>query len=272
MISFPHCKINLGLHITEKRSDGFHALEGVFFNVPLHDVLEITERVAGENSNDLSFESSGIAIPGDPSDNLVVKAYQLLKDRFSLPHLNIFLHKVIPLGAGLGGGSSDGAFMLKLLNRKFGLNIQHEELIGLAAKLGSDCPFFIGDESAYITGRGEVVEPFPVNLKGFFIVLINPGIHVGTAEAFRMIKPQNGRGDIREILQKDISFWKDELINDFEEPVGNKYPEVKKIKEQLYEAGALYSSMTGSGSTVFGIFNVEPDLEFPGYFLYQTKL
>ena len=273
MITFPHCKINLGLHITGKRPDGFHSLESVFLKVPLHDVLEVTEQKESDGDSAWSFESSGIAFPGDASSNLVIKAYEVLKDLFSLPPVKIFLHKIIPMGAGLGGGSSDGAFMLKLLNRKFGLNIPASELMELAVKLGSDCPFFIDDDSAYVTGRGEVTEPFPVNLKDYFIVLVNPGIHVGTAEAFGMIKPQSNRPDIRRILEKDIQEWKDDLINDFEKPVANKYPEIMRIKQRLHDAGALYSSMTGSGSTVFGIFKDKPDLNiFPeNYFVWVKK-
>ncbi len=262
MLSFPNCKINLGLYITEKRSDGYHNLATIFYPLPFTDALEIIE------ADKFSFTQTGITVPGNSEDNLCVKAYHLLKKDFhQLANAAIQLHKVIPMGAGLGGGSADGAFTLKLLNEKFDLGLSTEQLIGYALKLGSDCPFFIINQPCYATGRGELLEPIQLDLSNYSFVLINPGIHVNTGWAFANLDLSNSNTQIngKEIIQLPVTEWKQQLKNDFEKPVFHHHPEIGKIKETLYEAGALYASMTGSGSTVYGIFKKKeiPVLKFP---------
>jgi 4-diphosphocytidyl-2-C-methyl-D-erythritol kinase len=255
MICFPNAKINIGLNIVEKRNDGFHNLETIFFPIGLKDALEFIE------SDTLQFENSGLTIDGDPLNNLCVKAWKLIQKDFNIPPVHIHLHKVIPFGAGLGGGSADAAFMLKLLNDYFKLNISEEKLIHYALTLGSDCPIFIKNEACYGTGRGEILEPITVHLTGKFLVLINLGIHVPTRDAFASIIPQHSKFDLRESIQMPITDWKDRIYNDFEKSIFPKYPAIAKIKDTLYEQGALYAAMSGSGSSVFGIFEKEPDLQ-----------
>jgi 4-diphosphocytidyl-2-C-methyl-D-erythritol kinase len=270
VIVFPNCKINLGLHITGKRSDGFHDLETVFFPLPFYDVLEIIE---SSGYNDISFTVTGIPISGDPSTNLCVKAYRLLKkDHPHLPALKMHLHKIIPMGAGLGGGSADGAYTLKLLNDKFQLGLSTPQLINYALQLGSDCPFFIINQPSFATGRGEAMEPFNLSLKNYTFVLVNPGIHVNTAQAFSQVTPALPGKSIKAIIQQPITTWKDELKNDFEEIVSKQHPAISEIKKELYAKGAVYGSMTGSGSTMYGIFERRNDLKLyfpPGYFIKQ---
>ncbi len=254
MVVFPNCKINLGLHITGKRPDGYHELETVFYPVQLRDALEIVHATT-EEPEDIRFTTSGLSIPGNSASNLCVKAYQLLKKDFpELPPIQMHLHKVIPMGAGLGGGSSDGAFALKLLNEKFQLQLNQDQLLHYAAQLGSDCPFFILNRPCYGTGRGEILEPIELNLSGHRFVLIHPGIHVSTKWAFEQLTPAKAPRPITEILQQSLSEWKRELVNDFEAPILRAYPEIASIKRALYDDGAVYASMSGSGSTVFGIY------------------
>lgn len=254
MVVFPNCKINLGLHITGKRPDGYHELETVFYPVQLRDALEIVHATT-EIPEGIRFTSTGLSIPGNSDANLCVKAYQLLKKDFpELPSIQMHLHKVIPMGAGLGGGSSDGAFALKLLNEKFQLNLNQDQLIQYAAQLGSDCPFFILNQPCYGTGRGEILTPIELNLSGHRFVLIHPGIHVSTKWAFEQLTPAKAPRPITEILQQPLDQWKGELVNDFEAPILKAYPGIAAVKQALYEDGAVYASMSGSGSTVFGIY------------------
>lgn len=273
MICFPTCKINLGLRITQKRADGFHALETVFYPLSLTDALEIITADA-DITAPLTFTSSGLAINGDTSDNLCCKAYWLLKKDFpNIPNIKMHLHKNIPMGAGLGGGSSDGAFTLTLLNQLFDLQISQNKLMQYALTLGSDCPFFILNSPAFATGRGEILTPTNVNLDGYFIVIINPGIGISTKTAFSFITPKQPSTHIPEILQLPISSWRDTLINDFEAPIFKAYPALQNIKETLYQKGALYAAMTGTGSTVYGIFETnnipEISFDFPSnYFVF----
>lgn len=250
MVSFPPCKINLGLHITSKRSDGYHNLETCFYPVPWTDILEIIP------SESFSFTRSGIDIAGDKNDNLCVKAFKLLQAEYNLDPVKIHLHKVIPMGAGLGGGSSDGAYTLRILNQLFNLSISQEQLQQYAATLGSDCPFFTFDKSMLATGRGEVLSEVTLDLKDFFIVIIKPPVHVSTTEAYAGVKPSKPLVDIRTIIETEpITQWKNLLKNDFEESVFLKFPQIESIKKMLYKYGAVYASMSGSGSAVFGIFN-----------------
>ena len=249
MVSFPNCKINLGLHITGKRPDGYHNLETIFYPISIKDVIEIVP------SDTFQFITSGLLINGSSDENLCVKAYRLLKKDFpGLPPVKMWLHKHIPMEAGLGGGSADGAFTLKLLNEKLSLNLSTDQLIGYASQLGSDCPFFIFNTPCHATGRGEVIEPFPLDLSGYSWVIVHPEIHIKTAWAFSRINPQAQQKSLKEIIVLPMEQWKDELKNDFEDPVLSEYPQLLGIKEKLYEAGAVYVSMTGSGSSFYGLF------------------
>ena len=254
MIVFPNCKINLGLHILSKRKDGFHDIETVFYPVQFTDALEV---VSGpQNGSPVEFTGTGLLVDGNAEDNLCIKAWTLLKKDFpQLPVVKIHLHKAIPVGAGLGGGSADAAFMLKLLNDKFRLNLSTDQLINYSLQLGSDCPFFIHNRPCFATGRGEILEELALDLSSYTIVLVNPGIHINTGWAFSQITPAPRRKSIREIIQQPVSNWRAELKNDFEEVVFAAHPGIKDIKERLYQQGAVYASMSGSGSTVFGIFN-----------------
>jgi len=250
MLAFPNCKINLGLYITKRRDDGYHDLETVFYPLKLKESLEIVP------SKKTTLHVTGLHVHGEPEDNLVWKAYKLMKTKFpdKIPPFNIYLHKVIPMGAGLGGGSSNGAFMLQLLNDYCGLGLNKEQLSALALQLGSDCPFFIHNTPQFAEGRGEKMSPVLLDLSDYSIQLICPEIHVSTAEAFKAITPDPAPFDLRNLHKLPVEEWKDFIGNDFEEPVFKKYPELAIIKSELYEQGALYASMSGSGSAIFGIF------------------
>ena len=253
MIAFPNCKINLGLSIIAKRADGFHELETVFYPVGLRDMVEIIH--SNETTTPVEFSHTGLSIPGDATQNLCVKAYTLLKKDFpNLPPVKIHLHKHIPMGAGLGGGSSDGTAVLNLLNTQFNLGLQTNQLIDYAAQLGSDCPFFVHNNACHATGRGEILNPIALDLSNYRFVLIHPGIHVSTAWAFGQLHPHAKSQSIAEIITQPIEHWKNILVNDFEAPIFKAHPLLASIKEQLYEAGAIYASMSGSGSSLFGIF------------------
>ena len=253
MVSFPPCKINLGLHVINKRSDGYHNLETCFYPVQWTDILEII------HSDTFVFSSSGNSIPGATEQNLCVKAYQLLAAQFSLPPVAIHLHKMIPMGAGLGGGSSDAAHVIRTLNEIFELNLSQEIMMQLAASIGSDTAFFIQDNPMIGKGRGEILTSLTVNLKGKFLVLVNPAIHVSTADAYANVKPREPEVALADILSLPLTEWKDLLKNDFENSVFGKFPQIGDLKEKLYSLGATYASMSGSGATVFGIFEKEFD-------------
>lgn len=276
MVVFPNCKINLGLRILDKRPDGYHNLSTVFYPVPLKESLEIIR--SEDAGKQVQFTMSGNAVEGPEENNLCIKAYHLLKKDFpSLPNIKMHLHKAIPSGAGLGGGSADGAFTLALLNQKFQLHLSQQHLIDYALQLGSDCPFFILNQPCIAGGRGELIQPIPLSLTGYYLVLVNPGIHVNTGWAFTELKKyqsfEQRTEDIAEIIQLPVSIWKDALVNDFEQPVFAQYPEVKAIKEKLYSHGAAYASMSGSGSTVFGLFNKTVDsIDFPAHYFQKTLL
>jgi 4-diphosphocytidyl-2-C-methyl-D-erythritol kinase len=260
MISFPNCKINLGLHILGKREDGFHNLETIFYPVPFREALEIIP------SATIEFAATGLAVDGDIENNLCIKAYRLLKKDFpDLPSVKIHLHKALPMGAGLGGGSADAAFMLKMLNERFHLNLSTDQLINYSLQLGSDCPFFIINKPCFATGRGEVLEEVAVDLSAYKIALINPGIHINTGWAFSNITPALPERSVKEIIQQPINTWKEGLKNDFEVAVFAAHPAIKEIKETLYTQGAVYAAMSGSGSMVFGIFSTTENIasQFP---------
>ena len=278
MIAFPNCKINLGLNIVGKRNDGYHNLETVFYPLDLRDAIEIVEEKSTQNTMPDSdsyrdqFSISGLKVEGDVENNICVKAYHLLKKDFpDLPPVKMHLHKTIPSGAGLGGGSADGAFTLKLLNKKFNLNLTENKLLEYALLLGSDCPFFIINKPCFAEGRGELMQEIEVELSAYKILIVYPGIHINTSEAFSNIKPGVNKKSISEIIKQPIASWQEELYNDFEKPVFNQYPEIKKIKEKLYNAGAIYSSMSGSGSSVYGFFEKEKvvQVSFPENYMVK---
>jgi 4-diphosphocytidyl-2-C-methyl-D-erythritol kinase len=267
VVQFPNCKINLGLHITSKRADGFHNIETVFYPVGLKDILEIIV------SNQFEFSSTGITIPGDTSNNLCIKAYQLLQKDFpEIPAIKMHLHKNIPMGAGLGGGSADGAFTLQLLNDKFRLNLSQEQLIYYAAVLGSDCPFFILNTPVFATGRGEILESINLDLSNYTFALVHPGIHVNTKWAFEQIQPKTPPKSIKEIIQLPIEEWKHLLKNDFEAPIMQAHPEIEVIKNALYADGAVYASMSGSGSSVFGIYPQHANIQIKNQLNYRIDI
>ena len=258
MVVFPNAKINLGLHVTRKRSDGFHDLETIFYPVGINDILEFIP------SSRFSFRTTGLPIHGDYAQNLCVKAWQLIKSAFpDLPEPAMHLHKVIPMGAGLGGGSADGSFVLKALNEYFNLKMTTDRLLALALELGSDCPFFIGNKPCFATGRGEILEPIELSLSGFEIIIAYPGISVNTGEAFSGIVPGQAPYSLKDKILEPLEKWKGWLVNDFEQTVFHKFPEIGLIKDKLYDSGAVYASMSGSGSSCFGIFKTSPLLDFP---------
>ncbi len=268
MIRFPDCKINLGLHILGKRNDGYHNLETVFYPLFIYDALEILPLSPQENLP--QFTLSGLPVSGDAAGNLCMKAWHLLKKDFlQLPTVNIHLHKAIPMGAGLGGGSADGAFALMMLNDLFSLDLSSESLARYALQLGSDCPFFIYNQPLFATGRGEVIQPVSIPLKGYYFYVVNPNIHISTKEAFAQLQYQKHITSLHSIIEKPIESWKENLTNDFEEGIVQRHPIVGETKQQLYNHGAVYAAMSGSGSTVFGIFENKPSsLSFPAdYFV-----
>lgn len=271
MLTFPNAKINIGLNIVEKRPDGFHNIESVFYPVNWCDALEIVP------TEQFRFESSGLSIPGDTANNLCIKAYNLLRNsqpKMANESVHFHLHKVIPMGAGLGGGSADGAFALKILNEIFELDLSTTDLQHYARQLGSDCAFFIENRPVFCFNKGDEFEDFSLNLKGRYIVLVNPEIHISTAEAYAGIKPQKAGVSLKEALKLPLNKWEGLVKNDFEENLLSKYPAIAETKKTLYKQGALYASMTGSGSTVYGIFETEKDLkaQFTGFSVWQGYL
>jgi 4-diphosphocytidyl-2-C-methyl-D-erythritol kinase len=253
MLRFPNAKINLGLHITSKRPDGYHDLETIFYPVvTMRDALEIVPAAADA----AAFRSSGLPVGGDAATNLVWRAYLLLKERFpvQLPALDIYLHKAIPMGAGLGGGSADAAFALQMINDQCGLGMNDSALEALALELGSDCPFFIRNTPQYATGRGEVTEPLAIDLSVYRIEVVCPDVHVSTGAAFSRVLPKEAAFDLTKLPEIPVAQWKEVLHNDFEESVFTQFPEIEAIKARLYAEGAVYASMSGSGSAVYGLF------------------
>lgn len=259
MITFPNAKINLGLNITGKRPDGYHHLETVFYPVPMEDALEV--HVLNAPTEPLyALHLSGIEVAGRAEDNLVVKAYLLLNREFHLPPVDIHLFKHIPSGAGLGGGSADAAFMLKLLNERFELKLTDNQLEVYAATLGADCAFFIKNVPTFAEGIGNIFSPIALSLKGYQLMIVKPDVFVSTREAFSRIKPHLPEHSLREIISRPITEWKELLVNDFEASVFSQYPMIREVKEELYRQGAIYASMSGSGSSVFGLFDPEAEL------------
>lgn len=271
MITFPNAKINLGLDVVEKRPDGYHNLETVFYPIPLHDILEITR------SEEFSFTMHNAKFDGSDNDNLVVKAYNLLAEEYDMPKVKISLYKNIPTGAGMGGGSADAAFALKMLNEIAKLGLSDEKLEEHAARLGADCAFFIKNKPAYATGIGNILTPVDCDLTGYHMVVVKPDIHISTKEAYSLVNPEYPENALSDIIKKPVEEWKGVMKNDFENSVFAKYPSIREIKEKLYESGAVYASMSGSGSAFFGIFKGECNTEyisnlFPDSFCQQWKI
>ncbi len=269
MIGFPNAKINIGLNITGKRSDGFHNLETILYPVTLTDALEFAE------AGSVKIETTGLPIDGPPEQNLALKAYRLLKEQYDLPPIHIHLHKNIPMGAGLGGGSADGAFMLKMLNDHFNLNLLNEELEKYAAQLGSDCAFFIENIPVYARGKGDLLEPVVLRFSELYILLIKPPFGISTKEAYDITAPQKNRISLKALVNFPISQWKQNIKNQFEKTLFINYPEIAGIKEKLYNMGAVYASMTGSGSAVYGLFRSNPERFIshfpPEYFSFTSR-
>ena len=259
MVVFPNAKINLGLNVVSRRKNGYHNLETVFYPIPLKDILEIVP----SNELQTTFSSSGISIPQNGDLNLVERAYLQIQEKYKIPNARIHLHKVIPIGAGLGGGSSDAAFAINLINDIYELKMTLEERLAIAKSLGADCPFFINNTPVYAQGIGDEFSPIELDLTGYYLWLVNPGIHVSTASAYNGIIPKESEVDLKQILANEpINSWKDNVTNDFEKSVFKTHPEILEIKNKLYQKGALYACMSGSGSSVFGVFKSEPTGEF----------
>jgi 4-diphosphocytidyl-2-C-methyl-D-erythritol kinase len=274
VVVFPNCKINLGLNVIQKREDGFHNIETVFFPVAWQDGLEIIS--TDDVSENIQFSASGETITGERENNLCIRAYQLMKQDFpQLPAIKMHLHKTIPIGGGLGGGSADGAFTLKLIDKLFTLGLAREKLMKYALELGSDCPFFILNQPCFATNRGEVLEEIGLDLSAFKLIIVSPGIHINTAQAFSMVNPLSPSKSIKQIAQQPLETWSRELKNDFEYPVFEQHPEIRKIKDDLYKAGAPYAAMSGTGSTIYGIFPKHKEMSFsfpPNYFVKTILL
>ncbi len=278
MVVFPNCKINIGLQVGPLRTDGYHHLQTIFYPLPFTDALEI---IAAPGKTGIQFTCSGLAVQGNESDNLCVQAYHLLKKDFpQIPAVQMHLHKAIPMGAGLGGGSADAAFTLSLINKKYQLHLSADQLEQYALRLGSDCPFFILNTPCHAWGRGEEMMPVPLNLSGYNLVLINPGIHVHTGEAFaalagkRKNNPDSEQPNLKVAIMEPPESWKENISNDFEAVIFTKFPSIAAIKKTLYKQGAVYASMSGSGSTVYGLFKTigSLSLSFPPAWLVKTFL
>ena len=275
MIVYPNAKINIGLNVVEKRPDGYHNLETVFYPINLQDILEIQEIETDAPASGYRLKVTGTVLDGSPEDNLVVRALKLLKKDFDLPPVSIGLYKHIPTGAGLGGGSADAAFTVKTLNERFKLGLTIQQMEDYCSQLGADCSFFIQNKPVFATGIGNVFHPLEMNLKYKQLVLVKPDIFVSTKDAYAKVKVQHPKKQLPELLSQPIEKWKDTVVNDFEASVFSKYPEIAAIKDKLYDLGAVYASMSGSGSSVFGIFEdpVENiDEKFSGMFCRQREL
>lgn len=275
MINFPNAKINIGLNIVKKRTDGFHDIETVFFPIGLSDILEVVENTGKSN---VSFKNTGIKIPGKANENLCLKAYHLIKKDYpEISSVKIHLHKIIPIGAGLGGGSSDAAFFIRAIDEIFSLNIPEKQKLNYARQLGSDCSFFIVNKPCFATGKGEKLKPVFLNLFGYYLILICPPIHVSTKDAYAGVLPQKPEQSLKKLIELPIEKWKEKIFNGFEKTVFKKFPDIEKIKNQLYDMGAVYASMSGSGSSVFGIFISAPGSKklkriFSDCFVWEERL
>lgn len=265
MLVFPNAKINLGLTVTEKRSDGYHNIETVFYPVSWCDALEILDN----DNNEFQLSSSGLTVQGKTTDNLLYKVWTEIKKHRNLPNIKIHLHKVIPMGAGLGGGSSDAAFLINALDKKYKLALEPDLKTAISSKIGSDCAFFLENKPVSAFEKGDRFSPASIDLSDYYILIVYPGIHSNTAAAYSGIVPGAKEFTPAEIITRyRISEWKNVLENDFEKSIFKKYPRIRDLKQELYNYGALYASMSGSGSSVFGIYAKEPSFTFPEEYIY----
>lgn len=273
MLLLPNCKINIGLNVVARRTDGYHDLETIFFPVPLRDNLEF--RPLTDSDAPFRLTLHGVPVAGREEENLVVRVYLSLKEEFRLPALDIFLYKHIPTGAGLGGGSSDAAYMMTGLNEAYGLGMTDEEMERRLARFGADCAFFVKNRPAYATGIGDILSPAEVSLRGLYLVLVKPDISVSTREAYARITPRRPAVPLAEAVKQPIGTWRTTIVNDFEESVFPAHPELAAIKQTLYDDGAIYAAMSGSGSTIYGLFSRPvPELKsvFKRHFVFMEKL
>ncbi len=269
MVDFPNGKINIGLSVTGKRKDGYHDIETIMYPVKLHDILEIT----ATPGKDFKFSSSGIKIPGSNNGNLVCKTYDLMKRKYDLPSVNIYLHKIIPPGSGLGGGSADAAFTIKMLNKLFSLGLTSGEMADQAKLLGSDCAFFINNKPALAFGKGDQFKPIEIEIEKYFLVIIKPEIHISTADAYSWVKSSKKEMPLFELIKVPPGQWKKFIVNDFEVEVTSRYPLINDIIKKLYRLGSVFASLTGSGAAVFGIFDSEIEIsgEFHNCFIWTSN-
>ncbi len=269
MICFPNAKINLGLNVVSKRDDGYHNIETIFYPIALKDALEI---IPSNDKMPYRLFSTGLNIGTQSQNNLVIKALTLLSAEKNIPNLDIHLLKTIPSGAGLGGGSSDGAFMLNLINQTFALEYSESQLHQFAVQLGADCPFFLRNKPAFASGIGDKLEDIELSLEQYYLVVVKPNVSVSTKEAYEKIVPHQPEASLKEIVKLPIQEWRTYMHNDFEAPVLKKHPAIAEIKQTLYNNGALYAAMSGSGTAVYGFFNKKPSLNFPNYFVWNNYL
>lgn len=269
MVIFPHCKINLGLSVIEKRIDGFHNLETVLYPLPIRDMLEMIP-----GTKDFHFHASGIPLNVDQEQNLVVKAYHMIQEEYGIGPVQVHLHKLIPAGAGLGGGSSDASHALILLNNLFSLGLPIEKIEYYARKLGSDCAFFLNNKPMLADQKGDHFRSVDLDLDAYSILVVKPDLNINTAMAYSWIHPSKKELKLEEIIKLPVRQWQDNLINDFEKPVFDRHPELSSIKDRIRSMGALYTSMTGTGAAIFGIFEKpvfpEKQIDFPGCFVWST--
>lgn len=254
MICFPNAKINIGLNVVYRRSDGYHNLETIFYPLQIKDALEVIE------ASEMGFETSGIEIPGHANENLCLKAYDLLRNDFDLPNINIHLHKNIPIGAGLGGGSANAAFFIKLISDKFSLDLSLDKMQNYCRLLGADCAFFIENKPLFAYDKGDVFKPVNLDLSPYYLALVMPPVHVSTADAYRGVVPKIPQQSLEELIKLPIQNWQGKIVNDFEAHIFKAHPQIRNVKANLIDAGALFALMSGSGASVFGIFNTKPDL------------
>ncbi len=274
MYVLPNAKINIGLNIVSKRPNGYHNLQTVFYPIPITDAIEI--RQIEKPVEPYEFETSGIFVPGIAKENLVVKVFLALQKEFDLPPISINLAKHIPVGAGLGGGSSDCAFMMKMLNDFFSLDFSIEEMQSRLSAFGADCSFFVRNKPVFAEGVGDEFSPIGITLKGYFIVLIKPNIHISTQQAYSVVTPSMPAANLKDILTTEqVSQWRSRVNNDFEKFLFPLYPELVTIKNTLYDMGAIYASMSGSGSAIYGIFDrpvTNAQTIFPDCFTFSHEL
>ncbi|RZK44162.1 MAG: 4-(cytidine 5'-diphospho)-2-C-methyl-D-erythritol kinase [Pedobacter sp.] len=267
MLTFANAKINLGLNLVEKRTDGYHNLETIFYPIKIYDAVELID------ADETSCTITGIDIPGKVEDNICLKAFSQLQHDFDLPNQKLVLYKNIPIGAGLGGGSADAAFLIKLINDKFKLQLSIKQMQDYASSLGADCSFFIENKPVFAVGKGDEFEDLSISLENYFLVLVKPPVHVSTADAFAGIKVEKPSNSLKKTIHLPVSEWKGSIVNDFEVTIFHKYPQIDRVKTKLYEAGAIFALMSGSGSSVFGVFEKEiklPDLEKENLVFYDV--